>query len=67
MGKIFYEIFGAAVLGAVVGVVGGFYTTWFMGYNEAKTVFQKQAIEKKYAEYNSSTGVWQWRSSCGTE
>lgn len=55
------------LLGAVVGVVIGFYTTWFMLYNGAKVVFQKQAVEKKHAEYNSSTGAWQWRSSCGAE
>ena len=37
------------------------------GYTECNNQWKKVLIEKKYAEYNSQTGEWQWKEPELTE
>jgi hypothetical protein len=49
--------FGQLVLALVVGFLCGI----IFGGNMAEHSYQTDAIEKGYACYNSTNGVWQWK------
>ena len=34
-------------------------------YTQVSKSWQKDAIEKGFAEYNQTTGVWQWKENKG--
>ena len=35
--------------------------TFAIGYDIFSRIYQRQSIERGYAEYNSTNGVWQWK------
>ena len=44
----------------IVFVIGVATASHSMGYKAGTKEMQNEAIQRSYAEYNSSTGVWQW-------
>lgn len=49
--------FGGLVLGCHLACIIAFV---LIGVIRDKTDYRKQAIERGYAEYNKTTGKWQW-------
>lgn len=48
-------------IGLLVGLlVGAIIAFVLIGVIRDKTDYRKQAIERGYAEYNKTTGKWQW-------
>jgi hypothetical protein len=55
------EVFISLVLTMCACVVG-----IFIGINTTNTKFQglqKEAVQLNFAEYNSTNGVWQWKTN----
>ena len=52
------EFFGILFLCAVV-----FFFGFVIGESNAELVYKKQAIERGFAEYNTTNGVWQWKEA----
>ena len=51
-GDVILEVIGALIM--VASLVFGFAFTYVRG-------FKSQAVERGYAEYNQTTGAWQWK------
>ena len=52
------DIDTAVVVGVALVIVATLGT--LIGVNTTRDSFQKEAIEMGYAEYNKTTGEWQW-------
>lgn len=50
------EICTALVVAFLLGIMGG----WAWGYHNAKTEYRATAVRLHHAEYDSTTGKWQW-------
>lgn len=54
-----YVVLGAAV---AMFAAGG-----LVGEHKAETRYQQQAIERGFAEFDATTGEWQWKPSTKNE
>lgn len=63
MSKFLEVILGTTSL-AVLGFLMGLFTSSFVGYEAAKEVWIKAAIERGYGQYCPKDGAFAWKGEC---